>query len=493
MKKIFENIKNNFKKNKVIYIVCFIFFLIMLYTHFNTFLANDDLSYSFLYRGNDRIKSLGQVLMHQLADYKEINARIFVHCIVQFLLIFGKNLWAILNPIMIIVTFILIIKLVKLQTSNFNKLVSILGIITCFLLMFNYKEYIYWVAGSINYVWVLTLLLLFVYLYFRYGFSKYKIVNILGIAILCAIHECTMVFTIVFIIGNFIYDWLKNKKINSNYFFYFIGFLGSLVLLLAPSSHIRMASDEMWNNLNLFQKLWTAIPVVSKNLFNLTDIKNVLPYIFIITILISLFNVKSKCSYFLMISIIMNMLLIYILKNDWFYFSLVLLLAIGEYYSFYKNKRIDLCIFSLAMYAVIYSNVLTPLYYAARPNYYFYIYIIFYTVYVINDKKIVVGGLKREYIANFLITIPCCLLLINEIYVYTIIGNCHRKRLEQIENYKHNNNEGTLILEEIPQKYNHYHMDINNPTKDWFTYRYFVNYYGLPQDVEIVYKQGEKI
>lgn len=487
VKKVIDIIKNDFKQNKIIYIVCFIFFCILVYTHFNTFLANDDLPYSFLYRGNDRIKSLGQVLMHQLADYKEINSRILVHSVVQFLLIFGKNLWTIINPLIIVITLILLIKVINLLTDNLKKFTTILIMIMCFLLIFNYKAYIYWVAGSVNYVWVLALLLLFVYLYFRYGFSKYKIVNILGIALLCALHECTMVFTIVFIIGNFIYNWIKNKKIDTNYFFYFLGFLGSLVLLLAPSSHIRMNSDEVWNNLSFIQKLLTAIPVVSKNLFNLMDVNNILPYIFIITILISLFKIKSKVSYALIISIIINMILIYILDNNWLYFLLVLLSAISEYYVHYKNKRVDLCIFSLAMYAVIYSNILTPLYYAARPNYYFYIYMIFYITYVFNNQKIILGK-HLEYFVNFVITIPCLLLLVNEIYVYTIIGDYHQTRLEQIENYKKNNESGTLVLAKIPEKYGVYHMDINNPTNDWFTYRYFVNYYGLPSDVKIVYK-----
>lgn len=485
MKKIGNVIKQELRENKSIYIVGFIFLLVMIYTHINTFLANDDLPYSFLYRGDNRIISLGQVLQNQLADYKNLNARFFVHSVLQIVLMFGKNLWSIINPLMITTSLVLLIKIVKLKVPKINNLASIFIAIISFLLMFNYKAYIYWVAGSINYIWVLTLLFICLYLYFRYGFSRYRIINVLGIAFLCALHECTMVFTITFIIGNFIYNSIKSKKIDYTYFIYFIGFLGSLFLLLSPASKIRMDSDEVWNSLSFIQKLLTAIPTVSKNLFDLKNALNILPYLFIGVILFNLYKIKSSFSISIIALIIFNIILIYILNNSWLYFSLVLLLVIGEYYSNYKNDDYDLCLFSLAMYAVIYSNILTPLYYAARPNYYFYIYIIFYIIYVLNKKEVLIYNKKM---INILMFIPFCVLLINEITVYTQIGSYHKTRLEQIEDYKNSGNNGPLILIKIPDKYEFYHMDINNPTTEWFTYRYFLNYYDLPNNIEIVYE-----
>ena len=108
-------VKKEVRENKSIYIVAFFLFLILVYTHFNTFVANDDLPYSFLYRGSDRITSLGQVLANQLADYKNLNARFFVHCILQSVLIFGKSLWSILNPLMIVISMVMLLKIIKLN------------------------------------------------------------------------------------------------------------------------------------------------------------------------------------------------------------------------------------------------------------------------------------------------------------------------------------------------------------------------------------------
>ena len=111
-------IKKEVRENKSIYIVAFFSFLILVYTHFNTFVANDDLPYSFFYRGSDRITSLVQVLANQLADYKNLNARFFVHCILQSVLIFGKSLWSILNPLMIVISIVMLLKIIKLKMKK---------------------------------------------------------------------------------------------------------------------------------------------------------------------------------------------------------------------------------------------------------------------------------------------------------------------------------------------------------------------------------------
>lgn len=388
MSKVIDGIKNEIKQNKIIYIIGLVVFFCLVYTHFNTFVANDDLPYSFFYRGNNRVTNIIQAFLNQVADYRELNGRFFVHSILQIILIFGKNLWAIINPLMIVTSLILIVKIIQIKLKKVNKLNTILLVFTSFFLMLNYKIIIYWVAGSVNYIWVLTLLLIILFLYFKYGFAKNKLVNIIIIAFLCALHECTMVFTIVFIIGLIVSDWLKNKKINKDYILYCIGFIGSLFLLLCPASQIRMSSDAVWNDLGLFSKLQLAIPVVSKNLFNLTDFSNILPYLFITFIIINLIRIKDKFSVAMFCLILINIISIYLLNNDWLYFSLIILVVLSELYCSIKNETIELFILSISMYAVVFSNIIIPLYYGARPNYYFYLYMIFYVAYNFNTVSL---------------------------------------------------------------------------------------------------------
>ena len=209
----------NFMKNKYFYLIITLTFMVLLYTHCNTFLANDDLAYMFLYRTNVRVDSILDVIKNQYADYFNINGRIIVHSVLQIVLIFEKKLWSILNPIMIILGIIILIKIVNLKIKNTNKILSLLLGLSLYLLLFKFKQIIYWVAGSVNYVWVFTLLILLVYLHYKHGFHKNKYVNMFIIFTLCLLHECTMVFTIVYIIGNMIIDWYQTKKFNKEYIF----------------------------------------------------------------------------------------------------------------------------------------------------------------------------------------------------------------------------------------------------------------------------------
>jgi len=123
------------RKNKYFYLMIILIFITLLYTHFNTFLANDDLPYLFLYRTGVRVDSILDVIKNQFADYFNINGRVIVHSIVQSVLIFDKNLWSIINPIMIILGLIFLIKIVNLKYKNINKVLSLLLGISLYLLM----------------------------------------------------------------------------------------------------------------------------------------------------------------------------------------------------------------------------------------------------------------------------------------------------------------------------------------------------------------------
>jgi len=477
---------NNIKKNKYFYLTIIALFIILLYTHSNTFLANDDLPYMFLYRTDMRVKSIIDVLKNQYVDYFNISGRIIVHTVLQLTLIFDKNLWIIINPIMIILGLVLLIKIIKLNNKNTNKVLSLLLGISLYLSLVKYKQIIYWVAGSVNYIWVYDLLLLVIYLYYKYGFHKNKYINTIIIFILCMLHECTMVFTIVFVLGNIIIDWYKHRKFNKEYIFYILGFLGSVILLLSPANQNRMISNPIWNELTLIEKLLTSIPVISKSILNLTDVKTLLSYVFITTIIVMQIKNKTLFSKINNILIIINIILIYIFKIDWLYFSLVILLSTGESYTYIKNKQYDRLVLSLSTYAVVYFNVITPTYAAGRPNYYFYMYIIYLALNTLNTD--ILKNIKLKRISYLIIPSLAIIFLTNEINVYKKIGIYHKERIKEINKYLETEQNEPLYLTKIPSKYENYHMDINLPDKNWFTYEYFVNYYNLPKDIEIIYR-----
>lgn len=468
------------KKNKILILILSIFFVILLYCSLNTLILNDDLGYSFLYRNNVRITNIVQVFKMQLSDYKIISSRVFVHSIVQILLIFGKNVWSILNPIVIIFNFYFINKIIKLYKPNSNKLFNYLFGLCCFLLIINFKWIIYWVAGSVNYVWTSTLLFMFIYLYLKYGLNKKMWVNMLLVLIISIIHESTFVFTLIFIVLTLIYDLLILKKFDRKKLLLFIPIIISgAFLFLGPGTFSRIGQDGAWNKLNLIEKFNLSLPVVSYNIYNLKNIYNIIPAIFIFSVFLSLIKSNNNLKY---IFILVNAIVIFlalILNNNWIYFALSISILLSNFYINYIYKRENLNIMLLSFYAISYSLCLTVEYISGRPNYFIFICMIMLTILYLYDV------FRNNFIKilSYIFIVILMALLCNETIIYSEIGKIKKDRLVAIENYK-NGKANKLIYKLADKKYNKYQIDINEPySKNYYAYKYFLNYYELPENV----------
>jgi len=457
-----------------------IMFIALVYCSLNTFISNDDLPYSFYDRTSVRVTNIIQIIKTQIHDYSYINSRVFIHSIVQFLLIFGKNLWSILNPIVIILNFYIINKIIKLYVKNNNKLFNYIFGFICFLLLASYKWLIYWVAGSVNYVWMSLLLILFVYLYLKYDFHKTYVLNMIIILILSILHESLFVFSVVFVIFNIIYDFVFEKRIIKKKFLLFIPLIISgAFLFLSPGTLSRIDNSE-WSSYNFFEKVYLAFPIISKNLYYVKTIHNILPIIYIVIVITKLFTYKVNNKYILIVPMCLLFISLLIFNNEWIYLILSILMIISVFYINYKDNINKLILIFVCYYAVAYSMCLTIEYISGRPNYFVLIFIILLSTLYLQDI------LKEKILKRMiLVLIPIFIyLLTNEIHIYTEIGKVHKERLDSIENYS----EGTLYLKELEEKYAAYHIDANLPAgKDYYTYGFFINYYNLPKGINIEY------
>lgn len=468
------------KKHKVLIISIIILLLTLIYTSFNTFLSNDDLPYMFFYRGNKRITNLIQVIKNQVADYKHINGRFFIHCIIQALLIFDKKLWSILNPLVIVSLLLLITNIVKLITKekSINYKYFILTTIL-FLLLFNYKYIIYWVSGSVNYIWVSLALFTFIFYYLKKGIDNNYILNSIVILMVSILHEMSLVFMIIFIIGHIVLKKIKHESINKKTIYYFIAItISTLFIMLSPGNRSRMLTDTTWASLNIIEKIKLSLPVVSYNLFNIKDYYNIIPLVLIISIIYNLLTYKEKKASILAILLFIISFISVILNNGYLYFLLAIMSFICISYIHIINKNYNLIIISLGFYAMVYSTIIVPNYMDGRPNLFFYMYAI--TIVSIFLNKII--NLKYT---KYLLLIMFIFTIGNEIHIYKEIGNIHHKRLERIEECKESNC-NILTLEKMPKKYSKYHIDSNSPSnKKYYTYRFFLQYYNLPKDINI--------
>lgn len=475
-----NKLKKYLSNNKLVLLLILIVFIILMYCSLNTFIANDDLPYSFFDRTPTRVTNIVQIIKTQIHDYTYINPRVFIHSVVQFLLIFGKKLWSVLNPIVIILNFYIINKTIKLYIKKENKLFNYIFGFVCFLILFGYKWLIYWVAGSVNYVWTTLILFASIYLYLKYDFHKNYILNMLIILILSILHEALFVFAVIFVIFNIIYDYIFEHKINKKKFLLFIPLIMSgAFLFLSPAVLYRIDSTN-WNNYNFFEKVYLSFPVISKNIYYIKTIHNVLPCIFISIVLLKLFRYNKKGKYIFIIPIISLIIPILVFENNWLYLVLSILLILSVFYINYNDNRNKLSLIFISFYGVAYSMCLTIEYLYGRPNYFILIFIILLSTLYIYDI------FKEKDIKKLIwILIPILIyLLLNEIHIYTKIGKVHKERINSIENYSG----GTLYLKELEEKYAGYHIDANlSGVKGYYTYGFFINYYNLPKNIEIEY------
>ena len=462
------------KQNKYIILISILFVAVLTYCSMQTFIVNDDLGYSFFYRTNIRITNIIQVIKNQVSDYSIVSPRVFVHFVVQCLLIFGKNVWSFLNPIIILINGLLINKIIKIYHKDSSKVFNLLSYLISFLLIISFKWLIYWISGSVNYVWTSTILFGFIYYYLKKGFSNKYYFNFLIILFVSILHESLFIFMTIFIISKIAFDFIKNKKINKNDLLLFIPLIisGSF-LFLGPGMKYRMDSKE---EINIIK----AIPIISFNLFGLFNKNNLIPTLFIIVLLLKLLKGDYKYKYYLLSIVIINIILL-LFKNNWLYFSLSVLIILITFNINHKDKRDDLSIIALSFYAISYSLCLTNEYLSGRPNYFFYIYLVFIMILYLND----IINFKVNYIALLLIILLG--LLFNEAIIYKEIGKIKDTRLNQIKEFK-STPKKKLYLKKAPEKYNMYQMDSNEPQSYYYAYTHYLNYYGLKENTKIVFK-----
>ena len=478
------------KKNKFLILILIAIVVMFTYCGLQTFVINDDLPYSLFYRGPVRITRISQIIRNQLSDYLAINGRFFVHCVVQFVLIYGKKLFSVVNGICIVTTLLFMKEIIKLKTKEFklNDIYTVLFLLGMFLLLIDYKHLIYWVAASVNYMWVFTLVIIFIYYYLKVGLRKYPKINLALFFGLSVIHECSFVFILFLIIADFVKIFIEKKeKINYKLILLYLAYLifaivGGLIILKAPGNANRMSNAYWWYERPFFDRILSSIPVVSTNIFKLFYINNLIPTILVITLVFYGFKQKNKLINITTILITLVSILSVVLNNGWLYFVLCILIFIDLIIINYINKDNEMSVLTLAFYSVVFSMIITPEYTGGRPNYYTFIWMIIYTCIFINSlltKKCIINIFK------VIIIIFSIFMCFREVKIYSYIGSIHKERLNQIEKVK---KEDLKVLEykKMDEKYTKYHIDANYPADNsYWAYNHFRYYYKLDEDVTI--------
>lgn len=481
--------KKFLRENKFIVLIFTMLFGVLIYSALQTLITSDDLPYSLFYRGEYRITHLSQIIANQESDYLTINGRFLVHCVVQFMLMFGKNLFAVVNAICIITTLIFVNLIVKLYTkkSSLKDTWIYMLIISLFLLLASYKYCIYWVAGSVNYMWVFMLLIIFIYYYLRLDLNKYRVLNAIIIFILSSLHEASFVLVLFIIIGDSVYNYFILKQRNKNFYivrliYILFSIIGGLIILKAPGNQLRMSTAEYWYSMSFLKRISISIPVVSQNLYNFTNIDNVIPTIFVTLTLIYNYKKKIKFRNILSVMIVLFSLIAIIFNSGWLYFVVSVLMFLNICIINYQEDNNELSVIWLSLYAVVFSMIITPEFGGKRPNYYMYIFMI---INIIIYLKNMIQNKNALTVIKVLSIVLLVFTMTRETIIFYNIGVVKRDRKANIALVKENNLE-VMKCKKISDKYASYQADGNTVcSDDYWANRYFKYYYELPEKTKI--------
>lgn len=475
-----EKIKKFLKNNYILIIISLLIFGVIFYASNNAGYISDDYPYSLFYRGTQRITNIIQIIKNQVADYRTISARIFTNGFGQFLLMFPRWGFSIFNALAIILNVALTYLIIKEYNLN-NKIHKIiyLLIFSLFLITDSTKYLVYWVMGSANYVFTIPLILLFILFIKKWGLFKHPIITGLYIGLISSFHESLLIFFIIYIFGNILYDLIKKEKFNKWYIFYITMIIFAFAFLMVLPFN-RMSSNTDWNQMSLIQKLTTSIPVVSKNMFGPNHYHNLIPLIFTIAVSCTLYK-KDKIANLLIISNFLVYILAWIMDDGWLYLIFSIILFVSESYMHIKNKNEKLILTSLSFYAIVYSMIITPEYAAGRPNFFMYWYMILIICLLLNN----ITNDKNKIISILLIIIFSVITVSREIYIYHEIGQITATRNLSIQLAK-SNNLGFVAIKKIPDKYAGYQMDANALCDEYWAKMHFLHYYELNEDTYII-------
>lgn len=286
MSKIKNFIKS--KKNQKILILMGIFISIFILNALTPLIA-DDYSYSFGKNG-EKITNLLDIITSQINHYFTWGGRSVAHSLAQFFLMFPKYIFNLLNSAIYVVLVYLIYLHVKMNKEDKPLMLLLIHFALWFLIP-TFGQTAIWLTGSCNYLWTMTIMLLFLYLV-RKNSNEHSLLKNIAILLLGIIagwtNENTSFGLITAIIGFMILEKYKHTKISNYQKCALIGnIIGFIILIIAPGNFIRETYFQ--DNTPFITKIIQRIIDNTINFVNYC-----LPLFICIVILISIYMYKNK-------------------------------------------------------------------------------------------------------------------------------------------------------------------------------------------------------
>lgn len=164
---------NRILNEKIIFIICIllvggIFFVWNIWTP----LVADDFAYAFVDQSmSKRVGSIGDILHSMWLHTHETNGRLIPHAFAELFIWWGKGFFNIVNTMVYIAFGLLVYGFANQGKKRYNVFLYVL-IQASFLLLFPvYGQTMLWLDGACNYLWGVTFILGFLFLYFKFYFQ----------------------------------------------------------------------------------------------------------------------------------------------------------------------------------------------------------------------------------------------------------------------------------------------------------------------------------
>ena len=195
----------------------------------------DDWLYTFIFGTQTRINSLSDILQSQWNHYFYYNGRLIVHYILQlFDGLLDKGIFNIANTFMFMTFLFALCLVTSNEKKNYYKILSV-AVLLVFVGIKSFKYNMLWLSGSLNYLWVATLLLLFHFFLEKESMPKWSMWLLIPFGLVCGWSNEA------FIVGlgsaYFLYYLTHRQELNRHRICMLLAFcFGAVLLVFAPGS-----------------------------------------------------------------------------------------------------------------------------------------------------------------------------------------------------------------------------------------------------------------
>ncbi|WP_255491025.1 DUF6056 family protein [Dysgonomonas sp. 520] len=209
----------------------------------------DDWDYSYIYWQSELVGGFFDAVYSQTIHYVKWGGRTVVHVILQTLLSWGPFWSDLLNSIMFVLFTAVVYSIANIGRKVRPSLYFMIIMLTWFF-QADVGETLIWLTGSVNYMWGTTIILVFVYFYYKYFRersgrtkidSKGRIILFFFFGVIAGWTNENMVVAMLCMIAVFLFlVWRKEKSVEKWAISGFSGAcIGAALMVLAPGNYVR--------------------------------------------------------------------------------------------------------------------------------------------------------------------------------------------------------------------------------------------------------------